>query len=399
MTTTQRQPLALASPRAPNALVPVGIFFGVAALLFPFMARFAFWPMSPVYRGVTQANFAGPRWLEAWARYDAGWYRHIAEHGYYYKGDRAQSSVPFFPAYPLVMRGLHNLFGGDLVTWGIPVTFVCGLLTSVLLYRWCSRRFGPKSAAFATLLLCVWPYAFYLYGAVYADAMFLAFVLLAFTFVDAGHPLLAGVAGAIATATRPVGLAVMLGLAAVVWEQRRRRGLSATRPSRDWWVLVSAGGIGAYATYLWVTFGNPAAFAVAEGAPGWNQKSKPNTWLKFEYFTRVVQFRRDGLLYPVSLTIQMLLVVLLVVVAVKSRNKIGMGYTVYAVSVLAIPLIASKDFQGLGRYSLAAFPAFGVLGDQLAQRVRARPRMAILAGSVVLLGVLSSAYGRGCYVS
>jgi len=297
------------------------------------------------------------------------------------------------------MRGLHNLFGGDLVTWGIPVTFVCGLLTSVLLYRWCSSRFGSKSAAFATLLLCVWPYAFYLYGAVYADAMFLAFVLLAFTFVDAGHPLLAGVAGAIATATRPVGLAVMLGLAAVVWEQRRRRGLSTTRPSRDWWVLVSAGGIGAYATYLWVTFGNPAAFAVAEGAPGWNQKSKPNTWLKFEYFTRVVQFRRDGLLYPVSLTIQMLLVVLLVVVAVKSRKRIGMGYTVYAVSVLAIPLIASKDFQGLGRYSLAAFPAFGVLGDHLAQRVRARPRVAILAGSVVLLGILSSAYGRGCYVS
>ena len=390
---------ARATPRTVNALAPVGIFFGVAALLFPLLARFAYWTMSPVYKGVTQSNFAGPHWLEAWARYDAGWYRYIAEHGYYYKGNRAQSSVPFFPAYPLAMRGLHNLFGGDLVTWGIPITFVCGLLSAVLVHRWCLPRFGPKSAAIAIVLLCVWPYAFYLFGAVYADAMFLAFVLLAFTFVDAGYPLLAGLAGALATATRPVGLAVLLGLAAVVWEQRRARGLSATRPSRDWWVLVSAGGIGAYATYLWVTFGNPAAFAVAEGAPGWNQKSKPNTWLKFEYFTRVVQFRRDGLLYPISLTIQMLLVVLLIVVAVKARNKIGIGYTVYAVSVLAIPLIASKDFQGLGRYSLAAFPAFGVLGDQLAHRVRLRPRLAILAGSALLLGFLSAAYGRGCYVS
>ena len=388
-----------AMPRAVDALAPVMIFFGVAAALFPLMARFAYWPMSPVYKSNTQANFAGPHWLEAWARYDAGWYRYIAEHGYYYKGDRAQSSVPFFPAYPLLMRGLHNLFGGDLVTWGIPITFVSGLLSAVLVHRWCLSRFGQKSAALATVLLCVWPYAFYLYGTVYADAMFLAFVLLAFTFVDAGHPLLAGLAGAIATATRPVGLAVMLGLTAVVWEQRRERAVGATHPSRDWWVLVSAGGIGAYATYLWVTFGNPAAFAVAEGAPGWNQKSTPPTWLKFEYFRRVVHFRRDGLLYPIGLTAQMLLVILLLVVAVKARNNIGIGYTVYAVSVLAVPLIASKDFQGLGRYSLAAFPAFAVLGNHLAHHVRVRPRMAILAGSAVSLGVLSSAYACGSYVS
>src|SRR5688572_7120575 len=101
-TTTQQQVRARAMPRGVNALLaPAGIFFSVAAMLFPLMARFAYWPMSPVYKGVTQANFAGPRWLEAWARYDAGWYRYIAEHGYYYEGDRAQSSVPFFPAYPL----------------------------------------------------------------------------------------------------------------------------------------------------------------------------------------------------------------------------------------------------------------------------------------------------------
>ena len=399
MTTTQQKLSARALPRTANALVPVGTFVGVATVLFPLMARFAYWPMSPVYKGVTQSNFHGPRWLEAWARYDAGWYRYIAEHGYYYKGDRAQSSVPFFPAYPLLIRGLHNLFGGDLVSWGIPITFLCGLLSAVLIHRWCLRRFGPKSAAIATVLVCVWPYAFYLYGTVYADAMFLAFVLLAFTFVDAGHPLLAGLAGAMATATRPVGLAVIVGLAAVVWEQRRERGMSATRPSRDWWVLASAGGIGAYATYLWVTFGNPAAFAVAEGAPGWNQKSKSNTWLKFEYFTRVVQFRRDGLLYPIGLTAQALLVVLLLVVSVKFRARIGIGYTVYAVSVLAIPFIASKDFQGLGRYSLAAFPAFGLLGDHLAHRVRLRPRIAILTVSAGFLGFLAAAYGRGCYVS
>ena len=79
-------------------------------------------------------------------------YNSNRKNGYYYKGDRAQSSVPFFPAYPLLMRGLHNLFGGDLVTWGIPITFLSGLLSAVLIHRWCLRRFGPKSAAIATVL-------------------------------------------------------------------------------------------------------------------------------------------------------------------------------------------------------------------------------------------------------
>jgi len=38
--------------------------------------------------------------------------------------------------------------------------------------------------------------------------------------------------------------------------------------------------------------------------------------------------------------------------------RFGWGYTVYCVIVLVIPIVGTKDFMGLGRYVLAAFPAF-----------------------------------------
>jgi Gpi18-like mannosyltransferase len=398
MTLDQLVPTPVAS-RSVNPSPALVIFLGVAAVLFSFMSLFADSRMPRYYNGVKPAHYGGPECLKGWVKYDAGWYRDIAERGYYYKGKREQSSVPFFPAYPLTMRGLHGTFGGNMVTWGMPITFVSGLASAVLFHRWAARRLGRRAAAVGTAILCLWPYAFYIYGTVYADAMFLAFVLLAFSFVNAGHTVLAGLAGAVATATRPVGLAVLLGLVAVVWEQNRRAGTRPFRRRRDWWVLLSAGGVGAYAIYLWVEFGTPVAFAVAEGAPGWDQESGPATWLKFEYFTRVVEFRTRGLLYPIGLTAQMLLAVLLLIVVIKARARVGLGHTVYAVTVLAIPLIGSKDFQGLGRYCLAAFPAFGALGYYVAQHIGVRARVLLFGASTVFLGVLSSAYARGSYVS
>jgi Gpi18-like mannosyltransferase len=375
------------------------IFLGVAAALFGFMSLFADARMPRYYHGVKAAHYGGPQCLKGWVKYDAGWYRDIAEKGYYYKGDAEQSSVPFFPVYPMTMKGLQGAFGGNMVTWGIPITFASGLVSALLFHRWAARRFGRRAALVGTAVLCLWPYAFYIYGTVYADAMFLALVLLAFTFVDAGHTVLAGLAGAAATATRPVGLAVLLGLIAFVWEQNRDAGTRPFRRPRDLGVLLAAGGAASYALYLWVKFGTPFAFAVAEGAPGWDQKSGPATWLKFEYFHRIVNFRNQGLLFPIGLTAQLLLAVLLLFVVIKARARVGLGCTVYAVTVLAIPLIGSKDFQGLGRYCLSAFPAFGALGFYISQHISVRMRVLFFTTSTIFLGVLSSAYARGSYVS
>src|SRR5688500_11104443 len=52
--------------------------------------------------------FSGPAWLDGWFQYDAGWYYTIATTGYSYVPGQ-QSSIAFFPTYPLAVRGLGGL--------------------------------------------------------------------------------------------------------------------------------------------------------------------------------------------------------------------------------------------------------------------------------------------------
>ncbi|MCX7619515.1 MAG: hypothetical protein N2037_01575, partial [Acidimicrobiales bacterium] len=60
-------------------------------------------------------------------------------------------------------------------------------------------------------------------------------------------------------------------------------------------------------------------------------------------------------------------------------------------------LLGSKDFQGTGRYLLAAFPVFFVVGRVLESRPRLRT--AVWVVSALFLILWTSAYARGYYVA
>ena len=152
----------------------------------------------------------GIGWIQGWARWDSGWYYAIAEHGYTYSTE-TQSSVAFFPTYPLLLAVGSAVL--PVYVAGYVITLLSGLVSCLLFTRWCLDRMPRVPAIFAIALLMLYPYSYYLYGAVYADALFLASAIAAFMLLDRGHPLLAGLVGIAATAGRPVGLAVLAGLA------------------------------------------------------------------------------------------------------------------------------------------------------------------------------------------
>ena len=432
MTSTVRKTTASARPA-------FAIYGGIAVVLFSFVAFFANVDLPLPYRqGVKPADYSGPSVLEGWVRFDAGWYRSIAEDGYYFRGEEEQSSVAFFPVYALVMRAFHSLFGGDTAAWGIFITLLSGLTVAVLFYRWCVPRIGEVSARFALAALLLWPYSWYLFGAVYADALFIALVIGAFSLLERDRIVLATVLGAVATATRPVGLAVVVGLIARELERQGFFSLprfdrvrvprltpsntapSDTTPSdttlpvphdraplirfdrtklraRSAIPLLSIAGLVSYVVYLAAKFGEPFAFVIAERAPGWELEAGPHTWFKVEFFDRVIHFPDMGKWYTAGLVVQAVLAFGLLTLTRRVGRKFGWGYAVYVVVVLAIPLVGSKDFQGIGRYCLAAFPAFAVMGDCLAERRRLA--IGVLLASALGLGLLCSGFARGAYVS
>src|SRR5262245_36669103 len=90
------------------------------------------------------AVFRGTQLLEGWFRWDGNWYQLIVQDGYFYDPAK-QSSVAFFPAYPLTVKAVNAVIG-DIILTAILVSLVCGLGATVLVYRWAARRTSPETA-------------------------------------------------------------------------------------------------------------------------------------------------------------------------------------------------------------------------------------------------------------
>ena len=373
------------------------------------------------YGGVDQAPYPGSGLFSGWFRFDGNWYAQISTSGYWFAGADTQSAVAFFPAYPSVLWGLHSVTTVSVKLLGSLVTIACGLGALLAIFKWFRDHVTDRVARVALVTLLVYPYVFYLFGAVYGDALFLLAAVGAFLLLERDHTILAGLAGAVATATRPVGIALIIGLLAVALWRRHviEAGESRWRPRVLWrrlrpadaGVLLSLGGLVGYMTYLGIRFGHPLAFDEVQSAPGWDQGSGPRTWFKITWFQQIKNLPRwfwdwlqngdtatfEKVQYAVTVILQGLFVLGFLFLAWHVWKKFGWGYGLYCFSMLAIALIGTKDFQGTGRYLLAMFPCFLVLGGYLADRRVLRWTWWSISSIVLLAWCF--AFGRGYYVA
>jgi hypothetical protein len=382
----------------PRIWPAMAAFVAAAAVLFLVVAvvspRLAVPPHPPL-----APPFSGPSWLRGWAQWDSGWYYRIAHDGYSFAG-RHQSTVAYFPVYPLAVRAAA-LVVGDVYVAGILVTFVAGAAVAALLLAWLRERMAPAAAWTALAAFLLFPYAFDVYGVVYADAVFVVTVLGAFLLLEADRPVLAGLVGALATAARPVGIVLV---AALVVRALERRG--ALRPPSgglvDWHrlrpadagVLLSVLGLGLWCLFLWHRFGDPFAFATAEA--GWQQSPGPKTWLKVQFFHDMAHVWNLGW-WGVFYVAHPVLTVAAACLVPRVFRRFGAGYGVYVALLVGLSALSTQNFFGMARYLLAAFPIFAVVGELLAQRPALR-RVALPASGLGLV-LVTAVFGTGHYVS
>ena len=388
---TEHEPAARdAGDRVRSSWRPVLVFLAMAAVLSGVSAVASLALPDPGAQVIPR--FQGGRWLQGWAQWDSGWYAAIAQGGYGYVPGR-QSTIAFFPAYPLVMRAVAVLVRNAYVA-GVVVTLASGAAATRLFHGWLRERMGPTAAWAALGLLLVYPYAFFLYGAVYPTAFFVMTVVGAFVLLEHDHPWLAGMVGALATAARPTGVVLVLALAVRAVE--RRRQLADGRPAwRDAGVLLSALGLGAFCLYQWRRFGDPFAFVTIQEA--WGQESGPQTWLKVRFFEDLSTLPDRPLLGALSYLAHPALTVGALALVPRVFRRFGYGYGVYALLAIVAPALGTKNFFGMARYLLAAFPCFAVAGEWLAER----PKLAAVVYPVGGLGLvaLTAAYSQGYYLS
>jgi hypothetical protein len=372
-----------------------GIVIAVSVLAHAHLSR-----LHPFHR-----QLQGNRWVDAFGWWDGWWYVGIARHGYRFFRPGRQSPVAFFPAYPLAIRFLGWVVGGPLLA-GFLLTVACGLGVAVLFHRWCLQKFGPAKARLAVLLLLLYPFAFYLMGAVYADALFILAAVAAFLALEHDHPVLAGLAAVVATASRPVGAALVLGLWVLALERKgvlgRLRDASGWRQAlrrlewRDAGLLLAPLGLVAFCAYLWMRFRHPFAFFDVAGAKGWDQPPGFHTWFKVHWVKAMWHGPWTNGHFGHLLVNALATGVTAAFIPAVFR-RLGWGYGIYVTIAVVATAVSTKDFVGMGRYSLAAFPCFAVAADMLSRR----PRLAsaVLAVSGAGLVVLAELHARGTIVS
>lgn len=396
--------------RVPGAGAVLG-FIAIAALVW----FVVFWSvLHPPAVSPVQAPVAGaaalPAVFRGWAHWDANWYASISRDGYSYQRG-AQSSVAFFPVYPMVIHGIVAMVpGANRLVVGSLATLTAGVAAAALFWRWCRDRLPASSATTAVLLLAVYPYSVYLYGPVYADALFLALTLAAFVLLERDHVVGAALVGALATGSRPAGIIVAVALIARLIEQRaaptspgipRGSGPGLHRWHRpplkrgDYTIVAAAGGFVGYCVYLGCRFGDPFAFATVQGASGWDQNPGPHTWFKLDFFAEVTRAPFGPAALGLVLQLGFALLALATVPAIGRR--FGWSYALLVGLIVAMPLIATKDFQGTGRYLLPAFPVAAIAGHGLAQRPHLRA--AVLTAGVATIALFSSWFAKGNYLS
>jgi hypothetical protein len=328
--------------------------------------------------------------VDAWNRWDAGWYQQIAERGYTYIPGK-QSAVAFFPAYPMLMRVVSAVTHVSVA--GIVVTIASGAAAVALFSAWTRRFLDARTSLLAVAVLLVYPYSFYLYGAVYSDAFFLAVALASFVLLESRRPWLSGLCGAAAAAARPVGIALVIGLAL--------RNLELTRKEHDGPrvtvkafvpALLTLAGLFAYIAFLWHRFGAPFAFIDTEA--GWHQSPGPATWFKVSFFHHMMNGNGWNVArYAVHAV--MTFVALAFVPTVWRR--FGRSYGMYSLLAILIPAWSTKDFFSMARYVLAAFPCFAAAATTLSShRLATRVELAASAALLIALGVM---FNRGYYIA
>jgi hypothetical protein len=155
------------------------------------------------------------------ARWDAAWYLLIAHAGYAPAlGSATVARSAFFPLYPLAIRALSLLVWPPALA-GAMVSLIAFAVALYLLHRLTSlevrrlrsmgRQIGePRTVArLAVALTALSPMAFF-FSAVYSESLYLALSIAVFWYARRGAWTRAGLLGALAGATRPTGVLLVL---------------------------------------------------------------------------------------------------------------------------------------------------------------------------------------------
>lgn len=214
------------------------------------------------------------------ANWDGFWYRELANKGYPSHVVDGQTTLGFFPLFPLMIWPLEHVLGlffHEDLQWlatyaGAIISGVGGLIATIFVHRLTDGWWGRDAARRATVLFVLFPGAV-VFTMVYTEGVLLALVTGCIYALERRRWLLAGILAGFATAVQPVGLALAPVCLLSALLELRRQGWSIREARRAFIApLLSVSGAGAFMAFLWAWTGSPFANYIAQHR-GWQEST------------------------------------------------------------------------------------------------------------------------------
>jgi len=370
------------------------VFWRLVLFVFLFLA-ISVVPLQKDFLGGGLVSYLKAPYLWAWANFDGEHYLSLAYQGY------QPLTYFYFPVYPLAIRFFANLFSqsfSSLAVSGLLISNTSLLLALIGLWKLIRLDFQKETARLAIILLLVFPTSFY-FGSLYTESLFLALAVWSFYFARRRRWFLAGILGAVLTATRVVGIALLPALMVEVWLQKRKnKKLSLFWPMAG--VLLVPLGLFAYMYYLKTTIGDPLEFFHSVSIFGQQRSSSlillPQVF--YRYFFKVLPNVNYDY-FPVVFTTFLEIITALVffVLAIVVFFRLRLSYALYLAAGYLIPTL-SGSFSSLPRYVLILFPGFILMTVWLSKKPKWLQTI-FLSVLFLALGIATALFTRGYWLA
>jgi len=341
-------------------------------------------------------------WLDVWARWDSAFYIRIVEDGYWFVPGQ-QSSVAFFPLYPLLVSFLEPFIGTLAAGVLVSNAFLLGAL--IFLYKLTELEFDSASAGRAVFYIAAFPTSFF-FTAVYTESTFLFFAVSTMYFARKDMWAWAGLFGLLCASSRIVGV-VIWGVVGLEWLKSHGWTLGTIHKRAAWenllkaiktdWLNLAAIciiplGLLSYMLFLNHEFGDPIAFSTTQSA--WGREMLGPWTIIWRDLTGLLggDFLRGDIWWHVILDLTAYFSVLGVAVVIWRR--LGASYALYGIISIVIPSMSGTG--SLSRYALVIFPMFMMLGYWGRRQWLDR---ALIITFSVLLGILTTMFVNWIFVA
>ena len=259
--------------------------------------------------------------------------------------------MAFFPLYPLLIKLFSYLFGFKLAAYFINSLALWGVIVG--LFKLVKIDFKENLAWRTIFYLLLFPTAVFL-TAFYTESLFLFFTVWSFYFARRQKWKFAGGVSFFATLTRIEGLAVVVFL---LYEYLALKKFSFKKLDLNLvYVLSPLAGIGLYAIYLKIQFGDALLFLKSQAA--WD-KSFSMPWESvINYMTIFFSSRTTG--YYISRDIDLIFFLVFLILSIVVFFRLRKSYGVYSLFSLFM-VTFTGDLISTNRRAIILFPVLILL--------------------------------------